>query len=262
MDLYHNPEPAFTRWVRESQLLQEKFVVVDIGCQGGEHPRWGFLGDYLEFYGFDPIGEVIEKLRAEGRPHRNYLEIALGDEEGERDFFVSNNTFSSSFFGAGTEDLNGYPEIARGRRTVSMRRLDTLFDGRLVPPADYIKLDCEGFEPHILRRARRYLKAAKPICVSTETGFNSTLGDLLAILSEYDLRVFDVNVVRAPRPAYATAVAQQPWTEPDPLSEAPRLQVGSPGTLDVVFCQDFCTGAATETSPPDVDSLIKAMINF
>jgi hypothetical protein len=143
-----------------------------------------------------------------------------------------------------------------------MRRLDTLFDGRLVPPADYIKLDCEGFEPHILRRARRYLKAAKPICVSTETGFNSTLGDLLAILSEYDLRVFDVNVVRAPRPAYATAVAQQPWTEPDPLSEAPRLQVGSPGTLDVVFCQDFCTGAATETSPPDVDSLIKAMINF
>ena len=260
MDLYHHSKPPFTNWVLAEGLLHENFVVIDIGCQGGEHPRWSLLGDKIDFYGFDPIREGVEALRSEGRPRRTYFEVALGDTDGEREFFVSNNTFSSSFFGAGGEALNGYPEIERGRRVVPVRRLDSLFGDGVVPPADYLKLDCEGFEPYVLRGARKYLNASAPICVSTETGFNSTLCALRAILARHELRIFDVNVVRSPRPAYATALREQPWPEPDPLSEAPHLHVGSPGTLDVVFCRDLVSGTAAGL--PNVDRLIKTMINF
>jgi hypothetical protein len=66
-------------------------------------------------------------------------------------------------------------------------------------------------------------------------------------------------------------VRERPGTEPDPLCDVPRLDVGAPGTLDVVFCRDFineelhpaqyCFDAAA-AEPPHVDRLIKAMINF
>lgn len=278
MDLYHHSCPPFTRWVLDNDLLQEKFVVIDIGCQGGEHPRWALLRDMVEFHGFDPISEAIDALRREDRPGRNYYEFALGAEDGEQEFFVSNNSFSSSFFGAGTEEINGYPEIARGARTVPLRRLDTLFAAGNLPLADYIKLDCEGFEPYVLSGGREYLKSSGPLCVTTETGFGISpafprthFQAVNEILVEHRLLVFDVNIVRAARKSYVAARAERPLAEPDPLTAIPHLDVGSPGTLDVVFCRDFVAESANPKSysfsqVPEaglsVDSLIKAIINF
>jgi len=278
MDLYNHSNPPFTNWVMETGLLREKFVVIDIGCQGGEHPRWSFLGDKLQFYGFDPIREVIEALRNTAKPGRSYFEFALGDQEGEREFFVSGNTFSSSFFGGDNSASNGFDEIQRGRRTVPVCRLDSVFAKGVIPVADYIKLDCEGFEPHVLQGARNYLSVSNPICVSTEATFNlsphypySHFHAVNQVLAEHKLRVFDVNMVRAPRPLYASALQQQPWPEPNSLSDVPHLDVGAPGTLDVVFCKDFTAhiddlAASTlrpfSTDRPRVDQLIKAMINF
>jgi hypothetical protein len=67
MDLYHHLNPQFTKWVMVERLLREPFVVIDIGCQGGPHPRWDFLGSVVGIHGFHPIGEVIEELhRASG----------------------------------------------------------------------------------------------------------------------------------------------------------------------------------------------------
>jgi hypothetical protein len=33
--LYTNESPAFTTWVIENDLLEEPFVVIDVGVQGG-----------------------------------------------------------------------------------------------------------------------------------------------------------------------------------------------------------------------------------
>ncbi len=278
VDLYHHSEPPFTRWVLDNRLLREKFVVIDIGCQGGEHPRWALLGDMVEFHGFDPIKEAIDKLRTEARPGRTYYEYGLGAEDGELEFFVSNNSFSSSFMGLAPADLNGYPEISRGRRVVPVRRLDGFFLAGSLPPADYIKLDCEGFEPFVLAGGREYLRASGPLCVTSETGFNISptyprthFQAVNNILVEHRLLVFDINIVRAPRATYAKARAAHPLAEPDPMTEIPHLDIGAPGTLDVVFCRDFVAesrqpGAYEFSLVPDkapsVDQLIKAMINF
>jgi FkbM family methyltransferase len=278
MDLYHHSSPPFTSWVLDNGLLHEKFVVIDIGCQGGEHPRWALLRDMIEFHGFDPIYEAIDTLRREERPGRTYHEFALGAVDGEQEFFVSNNTFSSSFFGLGTEEVNGYPSIARGARIVSIHRLDTLFEAGDLPLADYIKLDCEGFEPYILSGGREYLRSSGPLCVTSETGFSISptyprthFQAVNEILIEHRLLVFDVNIVRAARAAYATARAARPLPDPDPMREIPHLDVGAPGTLDVVFCRDFVAEsvmperysfAQVPKAEPSADQLIKAMINF
>jgi hypothetical protein len=34
MELYNNDSPAFTTWVIENDLLEEPFVVIDVGVQG------------------------------------------------------------------------------------------------------------------------------------------------------------------------------------------------------------------------------------
>jgi FkbM family methyltransferase len=278
MDLYHHSTPPFTQWIIANGFLQEKFVVIDIGCQGGEHPRWSLLGSMVQFYGFDPIQEVIDGLKRDAPPGRNYFATALGNSDEEREFFVSPNTFSSSFFAGVEVETNGAPEIGRGPRKVPMRRLDTIFEDGLVPKADYIKLDCEGFEPYVLHGARKYLAASGPICVTSETTFNlsprfaySHLQAVNEVLAEHRLQAFDINIVRAPRPTYAAALRERPWAEPDMLSEVPHLDVGAPGTLDVVFCRDFPKEADEPQSypfsefpagPPSTDQLIKAMINF
>jgi FkbM family methyltransferase len=147
------------------RLLSTPFVVVDVGVQGGEHPRWQFLGSSVEIHGFDAISEVIGDLKraSAGTRNRHYHNIALGDEDGERRFFVSANRFCSSFYSSDSE-----AEV----RVVPIRRLDTLFRNGTLPRADYIKLDCEGFEPEIIKGARQYLEESNPICVTTETNFD------------------------------------------------------------------------------------------
>jgi FkbM family methyltransferase len=271
MDLYHHTNPLFTQWIVDEGLLGSPFVIVDIGVQGGEHPRWQFLGTYADIYGFDAIAEVIEDLNGSNSNtgRRHYYNIALGDEDGERCFFVSANKFGSSFYSS---------DPAAEKRSVPIRRIDSLYREGLLPRADYIKLDCEGFEPEILKGARQYLTDSNVICVTTETNFNVSpiypQGHFQAInniLVDHRLILFDENHVRAPAPAYAAAIAKQPWSPPDAMRDLPPLVVGRPSTYDVVFCRDLAAERREPAQfgpdkpapePTPADMVIKSMMNF
>ena len=207
MDLYHHSNPPFTEWLVAEGLLTEPFVVIDIGVQGGEHPRWQFLGRFAEIHGFDPIAEVIDELSAsKGRADgRHYHNLALGNEDGERRFFVCANRFNSSFY---TTDP------AAEERLVPIRRLDSLYREGAIPRADYIKLDCEGFEPEILRGAREYLRRCDVLCVTAETNFNVSpifprthFHAINEIMADHRLLVYDINAARAPTASYLAALA-------------------------------------------------------
>src|SRR6266403_3871595 len=65
----------------------------------GEHARWGLLGEQVRVYGFDAISEALDRITAAGvRPHRVFRAIAIGNEDGEREFFVPPNTTAASFY--------------------------------------------------------------------------------------------------------------------------------------------------------------------
>jgi hypothetical protein len=49
-ELYFNSASPFTRWTVANALLREKFVVVDVGCQGGVHVQWDLLGEYADVH--------------------------------------------------------------------------------------------------------------------------------------------------------------------------------------------------------------------
>src|SRR5262249_57463149 len=96
--------------------------------------------------------------------------MALGDEDGERQFSVSSNPYESSFYKS--KAVSGSPNgLALSNRLVKVRRLDTLFAAGENPHADYIKIDCEGFEPPGIPGPPEYLARANVLFVTPETNF-------------------------------------------------------------------------------------------
>jgi len=280
MDLYHHDQVPFTRWVVSEGLLHEPFVVVDVGVQGGEHARWGLLGEQVRVYGFDAISEAIDRITAAGvRPHRVFRAIAIGNEDGEREFFVPPNTTAASFYQQVTlHQTAKHGDGAPGVRVVPIRRLDTLFMAGELPAADYIKTDCESFDPEVLRGARRYLAQSNILSLTVETDFSisgtyprTPFVEISDIAVQHRLAVFDINAVRHPRPAYVAAREHHPWPLVDPLHDVPYLDVGQPRTYDFLFCRDFVlehkkpaifADVPDAVTRPTTDKLIKAMINF
>ncbi len=277
MDLYHNDQAPFTRWIVANGLLREPLVVVDVGVQGGEHPRWRLLGEHVRVFGFDAIAEAVDRLNDNPRPNRAYRTLAIGDEDGRRTLYVPANTFGTSFHPAA--DLDAGERIglgAPGKREVAISRLDTLFAAGELPPVDYLKIDTEGFEAEVLRGGRQYLAASNVLAVCAESTFEITRWcpdvqfiQIAGLLLEHRLEVFDLSMVRFPRPSYATACRAEPWAAPDPMSDAPALDIGQPASLDVLFARDFVAEDVDRDVyrrqedarlTPTPDKLIKSMI--
>jgi FkbM family methyltransferase len=274
MDLYNNDSPAFTTWVIENDLLAEPFVVIDVGVQGGPHPRWKHLKDRVRVYGFDAIAEVVEGLNAQKQPNETYFATTLGDEEGTRDFYVRGN--GGSYYGSSFYESDALQPGVLIK--VPITRLDTLFAKGIIPPADHIKIDCDGHDPEVVRGASQYLAQSNVLCVTIETAFTvspqyprSHFVAVSDILTAHRLLVFDLALMRTARPSYVAAKARHPWPALDPMNDAPDLYMGAPGTVDALFCRDFVSEQVTSThfatvpgavTEPTTDKIIKSMINF
>ncbi len=174
MNLFVNPVSRFTRWVIANQLLKTDFSLVDVGVQGGIAPRWEFMGDRLVVYGFDPLNEAVEPLAARRRSNEHYFVMALGNEDGERVLNVPEITHASSFLRRAEDGLANPDGLTANMHTrvVSIHRLDSLMKDGTVPRADFIKLDCEGFEPEILDGALEFLQQSQPVGIECETSFH------------------------------------------------------------------------------------------
>ena len=163
MNLFVNPVCRFTRWVAEHGLLTSPFTLLDAGVQGGVASRWEAFRPNLVIYGFDPLSETIEPLKARGRQNEHYFAMALGNEDGSRQLRVPEITEASTL--CPREDTGlAIPEGLTANtqfRVVPIRRLDSLADERIISAADFIKLDCEGFEPEILDGAQRDRKSTR-----------------------------------------------------------------------------------------------------
>jgi FkbM family methyltransferase len=260
MDLYFNTQSFFTRWIVSSGGLRESFVVIDIGVLGGENPRWHLLGDYLVVHGFDASEAAIEDLHRQnaGKSARHYYAIAAGNEDGERLFYFNNaNPSSSSFY------LQGAGRAGDEERAIPMRRLDTLYAEGVIPQADFLKIDVEGFESDVLEGAQKVSERLLGAEIETSFNVSPTYPDthfvtMQRMLFRSRLLVFDLNFNRVPRPSYREALSR--------MAPNTRSDIGRPATVNVFFGRDLIDEADHSenypTAPPaaSVDQIIKTMM--
>jgi len=269
LNLFTNANAEFTSWVVKAGFLREPFVLVDVGVQGGEDPSWHRLGDYLIVHGFDAIEEAIEQLRkrTERAANRHYHLIAAGSADEERMFhFNPANPTASSMYLQGTSRFEA--SANQQARSVTVRRLDTLFAEGLIPQADFLKVDVEGFEKDVLVGANNLL--ANVLAVETETNFGvsdaypkSHFGTLAEILLKHHLLVFDLAFNRIPRASFRRALERK-----GVKTGSQHDGFGKPAMVNVLFCRDLIdeTDAPgnyqTPCRPFTLDQLIKMMIIY
>lgn len=277
MELAYNLDAAFTRWVVRQGYLQEPFVLVDVGVQQGEHPRWHQLEDYLIVHGFDAIAEAVEELKRHnaGRRNRHYHWIAAGAADEERAFYFNpaNPTASSMYpHGESRFDTVAGQEL----RKVQVRRLDTLFAQGVLPRLDFLKVDVEGFEQDVLRGADRLLEAGL-LGVEAESNFGISptyprghFATLHEMLLQHRLLVFDIGFNRIPRASFQRALVRN-----GRKAVKGFYRVGKPATVEAVFCRDpidemdhpenYTSAVGNEATHPQLltsDQLIKLMIVY
>jgi FkbM family methyltransferase len=238
-DLQFNGNPKFTEWVVSKTILHEPFVVLDVGVQGDANPRWNFLGDHLVLHGFDPIAEVIDDLiksNARGR-NRHYHNLAIGQTDEQATFYFNAvNPTASSMYPQGPSRFERLS--SEQARHVAMRKLDTLYNQGLIPAADFLKVDVEGYEKSVFLGAGTLL-AAGILGVETETNFGisptyprSHFSAISDILVEHGLIAFDLAFDRIPRASF-TRTLQRLGRE-----ISPGRQLGKPATFNFLFCRD------------------------
>ncbi|HTI86306.1 MAG TPA: FkbM family methyltransferase [Alphaproteobacteria bacterium] len=247
MELSANPTPRLALYAVERGLLKSPLVLLDVGVQGGINARWKAMGEAVKVYGVDPIVEVIDALAAD---HGKFLPIALGREDGEREFFVTANKYGSSF----------YPASDGERRVVPVRRIDSLIATGDIEAPDFIKLDCEGAEPEILGGAHTFISSRKLLGLESETSFGvSVLHPQSHFYAVHDplvkagLTVFDLAFSRTPRPVFARIGLSPPG-------------IMRPNTFNMLFCRDFAYDRSHavpwDVEIPTIDQIIKLAMIF
>jgi FkbM family methyltransferase len=269
MELHSNTGAHFTKWVVREGLLERPFVLIDVGVQGGESPRWRALGDHLVVHGFDAIEEAIVALRRQNHsPHRHYHFMALGAIDGEQLFyFDASNPYSSSFYKQGETRFSDCGPSEQ-TRVVQVRSLDSLFAEGMLPLADFVKIDVEGYEKYVLSGGKKYLKGT--LGLESETALTVSVeyprthfGKLSEAALENHQRVFDIEFNRVPRASFQRALVRESRT---PIEA--NFSVGRPATLNVLFCRDLIEeakypGHYSDPPPPlDIDGIIKQIIVY
>jgi FkbM family methyltransferase len=266
-DLWVNGAAHFTRWVTEGRRLQEPFVVVDVGVQGGANDRWKLLGDHLILHGFDAIAEVIDGLQRvhAGRAGCHFHNCAIGDTDGEVTFyFNAANPTASSMYAQEAGRFDG--QLREQVRTVPMRRLDTLFADAAIPRADFLKVDVEGFEKAVFLGARN-LMAAGLLGIETEANFRvsqqyprSHFTAISDIVVEHGFTVYDLAFNRIPRASFTRVLRR------NGVEDLAQYDLGGPATFNFLFCRsliDERDSPQIDLGPPPapgIDRIIKAMV--
>jgi FkbM family methyltransferase len=248
-------QPAFTTWVVQNELLREPLRIIDVGCQGGLHQRWNWLGDHLEAWAFDPLPDAIDHLCATNpAPDRiHYFCMGVGNDDGERMFSRDPNPKQSAFL------PKAVPEAAIGRDAdgnlpsywsfPTVRRLDSLMDERLFLSVDHLKMDCEGFEIEVARGAQRFFESSGVFAIESESSLKlhtyyepCHFVDLYRVLGSHRFDVYDLDYYRDTR-------APLPGGFPNK---------GRPDTFDFLFLRGF--GIDDSLLEHSADRLIKMMI--
>lgn len=155
----------------------EPIVVLNVGARGANLHKWKSLGPNLRYCGFEPDEEECRRLneaaaRKDVPWEERYFPIALGKDNGERVFYVTENPECSSLLEPNSESFAEFP-IAQHvvlKHTVAVSTYSLSHWAQLYsnPVVDFIELDVQGAELEVLQGAQDVLNHTAGLLVEVE----------------------------------------------------------------------------------------------
>lgn len=156
------------------QLIHNKIdVIFDIGANTGQFARMLFkLGYAGRIVSFEPLTEAYNKLIADSKKYKGWEvaeRCAIGEEDGEIEMHISENSISSSALNILDEHVSAAPGSKYiGIEKAKIYKLDTV--GKIYAGNSkniLLKIDTQGFEEKILNGADKFLGEVKGLLVET-----------------------------------------------------------------------------------------------
>ena len=144
-----------------SCVVQPHHSVLDIGANiGCTTILFGQIAKDVTAFEPSPTtyGYLTKNIDASGLTNAQALNFALGDEEFETTLTYWPTDRGGAFLSDKTKASEGHIV-----EPVSVKIGDKLLDGR---PIDFIKIDTEGFELHVLRGLQKTIETSRPILVT------------------------------------------------------------------------------------------------
>ena len=156
-------------------------VALDIGANVGLWTR-DLCQFFQQVHAFEPVADFRACLQ-KNVPARNLHvhDYALGAETSMINMII-------------TADNTGHSHVdpnTVGQGTIQMKTLDSM----KLPAADYIKLDCEGYEYKIILGGANYIKTCRPVIVVEQKFHKDTgivdNGEAVDLLQSWGMRLLD-----------------------------------------------------------------------
>ncbi len=175
---------------------------IDVGCHKGEMLELMIkLAPQGKHIAFEPIPTLFEHLRSEFSEKAVIYPYALSDKNGESTFQHVKNAQAYSGINKRKYDITN-PDIEEIR--VEIRVLDQLLAKDF--HVDFIKIDVEGGEYHVLKGAKDILQRCKPLIVfefglGASDYYGVTPEDIFSLLTECQLNISTLKAYVKNKPA-------------------------------------------------------------
>ena len=164
LSIFKSHEPLNTKII--SKMLKKGMTCLDIGGNIGYYVllERQIVGKEGKIIAIEPLPQnfhyLKKNIQLQNFDNISTFNFACGDKDGKAPFFINKKSNGCKVIADGEKP----PNPSLGTLTeVTVKKLDTLVEELNLNSVDFVRMDAEGYELHILRGLKKTLDKFKPI---------------------------------------------------------------------------------------------------